>query len=523
MNKIGISIFVLIIICIIFLLKNYEGFEQHKFETYLLNLDRSKDRLEHDTRELNKYSIHFKRVDGIDGSKYQTKYQMMLENNYNPNFCMNGKNHIGCYLSHLKAMKEFYNSASSIGMFLEDDFKFIDNPNNYLDKFIKMFDNNETDIIWLMDFKPKSNPSKTVKEMKSMPTWNGVGYILNKKSAGIFIRDLTPNSAFLNQYYNDHDCLFDFAIFKCAEVNNLRYKWFTLLTQNTNFETLIDVPTKKNSKEDFNDNEIINASEYKFDKCEHAINIGDTASQKFIEQLFDIKFANSSQKNVKGSVLTIGSILTYSRPDTIIWGSGFISSDSIIPRDRFPRKIYSVRGPKTYMKLIEQGIKCPEVFGDPFFIVPLLHQPLRNEKPYQIGIIPHYSDKNSPELSQFLQKFRNERINIIDIQTTDIQKFVNEISKCELIYSSSLHGIIFSLAYDIPTIWIKLSNKLVGGDFKFYDFLESLDITDYHPGAKIVVSKNKKIKLGIEILSSCPFIDNQKKDTLINKWKSLHI
>lgn len=521
MNKLGITICLLVFVCLILLLKNYEGFEQPKFETYLLNLDRSKDRLEHDTRELNKYSIHFKRVDGVDGSKYQNKYQMMLENGYSPNFCMNGKNHIGCYLSHLKAIKEFYNSSSSIGMFLEDDFKFIDNPNNYLDKFIKMFDDNETDIIWLMDYKPKTKPNTVVKEMKSMPTWNGVGYMLNKKSAGIFVRDLTPDSDFLKKYYSTRDCLFDFAIFKCAEVNNIRYKWFTLLTQNTNFETLIDVPSKKQAINNFED--FVDVSEYKFDKCEHAINLGDTASQQFIEQLFDIKFANKDSKKVLGSVLTIGSILTYSRPDTIVWGSGFISSDSVISKDRIPRKIYSVRGPRTYNKLIEQGIKCPEVFGDPFFVVPLLHQPIKNDKPYQIGIIPHYSDKNSKELSEFTKKFRNERINIIDIQTTDIQKFVNEISKCERVYSSSLHGIIISLAYDIPTIWLKLSNKLVGGDFKFYDFLESLDIKDYHPGSRIVVSKNNKLKLGIEILSSCPFIKNDKKQLLINQWKSLHL
>ena len=121
-----------------------------------------------------------------------------------------------------------------------------------------------------------------------------------------------------------------------------------------------------------------------------------------------------------------------------------------------------------------------------------------------------------------MNKNRDQRINVIDIQTTDIQKFVNEISKCEKIYSSSLHGIIFSLAYDIPTIWIQLTNKLVGNDFKFHDFFESLDIYDYYPGSIINVSKIKKLKLGIEIISSCPFIQNDKKDELIGLWKGLH-
>ena len=288
---------------------------------------------------------------------------------------------------------------------------------------------------------------------------------------------------------------------------------------NIAFKTLIDVP--KGSSEGFEE-ELINPSEYKFDKCEHAINLGDTASQKFIEQLFDIKFADKNSKKAIGSVLTIGSILSYSRPDTIIWGSGFISEDSTISKDRFPRKIYSVRGPKTFQKLIDLGIKCPEVFGDPFFVVPLLHQPIRQDKPYNIGVIPHYSDKNSQELFNFLNKFRNERINIIDIQTSDIQKFVNEIFKCEIIYSSSLHVIIIPLAYGIPTVWIKFGNRLVGNEFKFYDFLESLDIKDYYPGSKIIVSKNNKIKLGIEILSSCPFINNDKKQLLIDKWKSIN-
>ena len=52
---------------------------------------------------------------------------------------------------------------------------------------------------------------------------------------------------------------------------------------------------------------------------------------------------------------------------------------------------------------------------------------------------------------------------------------------CEVIVSSSLHGLIIADAYGIPTVWAKFGNDINGNDFKFYDYYWSLGMSDIKP------------------------------------------
>lgn len=258
---------------------------------------------------------------------------------------------------------------------------------------------------------------------------------------------------------------------------------------------------------DCDDTEFVNASNYSFEMCHHAINLGDSASKAFVEKLIGAQFAT---KQIVGSAITIGSILTYANKDTIVWGSGFLISTE---KMKSFKKIYSVRGPKSYRKLLDQGFDCPKIFGDPFFIVSLLYKPRHKLHKYDIGIIPHYLEKNSQELANYLKRIKNYKI--IDIQTNDIQKFVDEISECKVIQSSSLHGVIFAMAYRIPCIWIVLKP---GDGFKYHDFLESLNIFNYEPGNIIKYEMSYMLDLGLQIITSCPFMHCALKNKYISKW-----
>lgn len=205
----------------------------------------------------------------------------------------------------------------------------------------------------------------------------------------------------------------------------------------------------------------------------------------------------------------IGSILdNLSIPNTIVWGSGFLDTKSKVYKA--PKRVCTVRGKLTRSKLLSMGIKCPELYGDPALLIPKYFNPLCNKK-HELGIVPHYIDYMSPLLS----KFRHEpRVNIIDI-TKGIEKVVQEIKSCKLVASSSLHGIIAADAYGIPSLWIKLSDKILGDDFKYYDYFSSVGRNDTNPliissstSYEQIVNNFQDYKIDIDldkVYDACPF------------------
>ena len=60
-------------------------------------------------------------------------------------------------------------------------------------------------------------------------------------------------------------------------------------------------------------------------------------------------------------------------------------------------------------------------------------------------------------------------------------KIIDEINSCQVIISSSLHGIITCHAYNIPCLWYKFSEKIVGDGIKFADYFSSVNIKPYNP------------------------------------------
>ena len=141
-----------------------------------------------------------------------------------------------------------------------------------------------------------------------------------------------------------------------------------------------------------------------------------------------------------------------------------------------PLAIHAVRGPLTRDSLLDQGIDCPEVYGDPALLLPRFFHP-RVEKKYDIGIIPHYADKDHPWVER---NATGPEVRVIDIES-DIEEFVRAVLSCEVILSSSLHGLICADAYGLPATWIRLSNRLDGGSFKFRDYRKSIGADDPIP------------------------------------------
>jgi len=103
---------------------------------------------------------------------------------------------------------------------------------------------------------------------------------------------------------------------------------------------------------------------------------------------------------------------------------------------------------------------------------------------------------------------------IIDIQETNVQKFIDSINECENVLSSSLHGMIIADAFRIPSARVSFSDKIVGGDFKFHDYCLSVNRRTYKAvdlSKKILDESLLKIKCELGdidqevLLESCPF------------------
>lgn len=264
---------------------------------------------------------------------------------------------------------------------------------------------------------------------------------------------------------------------------------------------------------------------YVDDRCRHGINHrnwGDDLNYYLMNRISNrpIVVYNGfwlARKLKKKNYLCIGTLLdavNYSNPQTVVWGSGVSGQErSFVP----PLEICSVRGYKTLEFLSTHGIECPNSFGDPALLLPRYYSPFFQRKKYKLGIIPHVIDLDF----DVINKIRETQTDILIIDLAHYEKWtdvIDQICSCEIIASSSLHGLIVSDAYNIPNCWITLSGKISGGLFKFYDYFSSVNRKDSEP-IKIEkisdlvqvykqVSLWKSIEIDTdEILKCCPFLN----------------
>ena len=180
--------------------------------------------------------------------------------------------------------------------------------------------------------------------------------------------------------------------------------------------------------------------------------------------------------------LVIGSTIDMcTTNNTEVWGAGII--DGSKPLKIKPSKVHAVRGPMTRDKLLQEGVDCPEIYGDPALLLPLHYKP-KFVKEYRIGWVPHRSNLDAVEHFK-IDGIPLDQINdmiVIDLSNYDNwTDVIDLIVSCDKIISSSLHGLIVAEAYGVPNLWVEFGMPLIGGHFKFHDFFQSIGVDRAEP------------------------------------------
>jgi pyruvyltransferase len=166
-------------------------------------------------------------------------------------------------------------------------------------------------------------------------------------------------------------------------------------------------------------------------------------------------------------VVGVGSILGFlpAHCPAAIMGGGFMAGECGNTLSR--GAVHAVRG-RLSRKLICR--KAP-VLGDPGLLAGLIYP--RAKTRYALGIVPHYVDLGHPVVEGLASRESGE-VQVIDIRQSPAE-VISRITECEAIASSSLHGLIFADSFAIPSVWMPLSNKVTGGEFKFLDYFSVFD------------------------------------------------
>lgn len=164
---------------------------------YLINLDRSPERLSAMQEKLSKLGLKFVRVPAIDGKKTEFTDKQVNAKKYS---LLHGKyitpTEVACYISHYNTMVEFLKSDKKFALVLEDDMIFSDKFLDVLSALLKKSD--DWDLVKLNGGHSGGN----VKYRNILPNVNLVwnlfhqsktgAYLMNRKAAESYVKKMLP-------------------------------------------------------------------------------------------------------------------------------------------------------------------------------------------------------------------------------------------------------------------------------------------------------------------------------------------
>ena len=229
----------------------------------------------------------------------------------------------------------------------------------------------------------------------------------------------------------------------------------------------LDIPAKKNR---------VNIFEYHPERFfvknlyqNQPYNLGDSLGEVIVRFLLNQKGISIDKPVSKTKHLfCVGTNIQGGYQSATIWGSGIRppkNKKEAFLQMHCGRKldIRAVRGPLTREIVLQYGHKCPEVYGDPAILLPMVYNPVVPKLRERL-VIPQFFNE-----MKFREGHPNEHM--ISMNTNDYKSIINEILASEIVYTSSLHGIILAEAYGVPAVFFRGLTEF--WDFKYLDYYYS--------------------------------------------------
>lgn len=156
----------------------------------------------------------------------------------------------------------------------------------------------------------------------------------------------------------------------------------------------------------------------------------------------------------------------------VVWSAGFMHRGSKLDAERANASVVSVRGPMSREQL--SGADTAPSYGDLGLLVSrfLGWQTSLTDRS-RILVIPHYVDEESDFLHELQRRWKDVEVLRVSNSPFDL---CSAIASASFLVSSALHPLIVADSFRIPNVWIRLSDRVGGGSFKFEDYLSAHDI-----------------------------------------------
>lgn len=205
-----------------------------------------------------------------------------------------------------------------------------------------------------------------------------------------------------------------------------------------------------------------------------ATNFGDELTWLILRRItgLDVRWTPLSGSCLVGA----GSVLEWlartpsRRSDTrrLVWGAGAMHGGG--PLDLRGVDVLGLRGHLTLERLSPALRRDVRSLGDPALLVseafPAVEDAASRSASGEVVLVPHYADLRDPFIAQMAARY--PAVRILDPRGDPLE-MCRRIAAAAFVLSSGAHPLIVADSFEVPNARIRISDRVLGGDYKFLD------------------------------------------------------